>query len=232
MANIKLLTDMCGPIQTNCYTLINEGTKEAVIIDAAGTPKSKDAEKLAENLKKAGAYLTAIFLTHGHYDHAGALDALRNIFKGVPVYIGKKDADMLKRPELNLSSWLIGEPVSIDFGSDESKEKGNNDKTVEDGEEISVLDTKVKCLLVPGHTSGSICYYFPEISSVFDGDTLFTGSVGRSDFPTGDGNLLIEKIREKLFSLPGDTKVFPGHGTETTIRCEKAGNFCFDGEME
>jgi glyoxylase-like metal-dependent hydrolase (beta-lactamase superfamily II) len=101
------------------------------------------------------------------------------------------------------------------------------DETVTDGQELELIGIKIKCLEVPGHTIGGICYYMPELSSVFDGDTLFHGSVGRSDFPTGDADALIQGIKEKLLTLPDETRVFPGHDSESTIGWEKKYNMFF-----
>ena len=101
------------------------------------------------------------------------------------------------------------------------------DKTVRDGEEIELIGLNIKCIEVPGHTIGGMCYYIPDLKSLFDGDTLFRGSVGRSDFPTGNGEDLINNIREKLLTLPEDTNVFPGHDSPTTIGREKEHNYYF-----
>ena len=101
------------------------------------------------------------------------------------------------------------------------------DETVTDGQELELIGVKIKCLEVPGHTLGGICYYIPELSSVFDGDTLFHGSVGRSDFPTGDAAALLKGIEDKLFTLPEETRVFPGHDSESTIGWEKKNNMFF-----
>ena len=92
---------------------------------------------------------------------------------------------------------------------------------------INLIGIRIECIEVPGHTKGGMCYYMPELSALFDGDTLFHGSVGRSDFPTGDSQLLLDSIRGKLFTLPDETKVFPGHDSETTIGWEKENNMFF-----
>lgn len=228
MSRLKLLTNILGPIQTNCYTLVNEETKEALIIDAAGSAGSEDAETLADSVKEEKAELKAVLLTHGHYDHIGSVAELRKIFPGVPVYIGEHEKDFPGNPMLNLSVWLAGTAYTLPFQTEESEKAGNIDRTVQDGEVLSFLGTEIRCLEVPGHTAGSICYYLPEMRAVFCGDTLFCGSVGRTDFPTGNEQQLLQAIREKLFTLPEETVVYPGHGAATTIRAEKTGNFCFD----
>lgn len=230
MQQIKLYTDLLGPIGTNCYTLVREDLKKAVVIDAAGFPDDNTgADRVTSHLQEKGASLEAVLLTHGHYDHVGGVPALRQRFPEVPFYIGREDVPMLKEPALNLSTWLIRQPVSISFprDTDAPAEKESQDRTLGDGDILQLLGTEVHALAVPGHTSGSICYYFPAFHAVFDGDTLFSGSVGRSDFPTGNGEQLLQAIRGKLFTLPENTTVYPGHDGITTIGREKSQNVYF-----
>ena len=150
------------------------------------------------------------------------LKKVREEFPDLKVYIGEKDVPVLENPVLNLSQSFMGVPVS---------EKA--DKTLSDGEVIELIGLSIKCIEVPGHTAGGMCYYISMPSEdgerriLFDGDTLFHGSVGRSDFPTGDGEALLKNIKEKLFVLPDDTMVFPGHDSRTTIGWEKANNMYF-----
>ncbi len=210
MQNLIVVTNVLGDLGTNCYTVVNTDTREAVIIDPAANEKF-----LLDMVKNQNYKLKAILITHAHYDHIGAVNAIKEALPEVKIYVGEKDQPLLKNCAANLSA-MFGEPVFID-----------SDIAVSDGEVISLLSTEIKCLEVPGHTQGSICYYFEENKMVFDGDTLFTGSIGRSDFPTGDGELLIKSIREKLFTLPDDTVVYPGHNSKTTIKREKAGNMFF-----
>jgi len=197
-----------GPVATNCYTIINEESKEAILIDVSGNP-----ERLLAAVKEAGAKPVALLLTHAHFDHMDATDAVRAQYPDIEVIIGENDAPLLENPSLNLSYGFMGEPVSV-----------KADRTVYDGEELELIGIRIKCIEVPGHTIGGMCYYMPDLTSLFDGDTLFHGSIGRSDFPTGDGDALIENIATKLFVLPSDTRVFPGHDSETTIGWEKSNN--------
>ena len=129
------------------------------------------------------------------------------------VYIGEKDEVLLADPGLNLSFDFIGRPFST-----------KADVFLQDGEELELIGLHIKCLEVSGHTKGGICYYIESLNAVFDGDTLFHGSIGRSDFPTGDPAALVNGIKEKLFSLPDETVVLPGHDSTTTIGKEKKYN--------
>lgn len=204
----KMSSVTIGPVATNCYTIINEESKEAILIDVSGNP-----ERLLAAVKEAGAKPVALLLTHAHFDHMDATDAVRAQYPDIEVIIGENDAPLLENPSLNLSYGFMGEPVSV-----------KADRTVSDGDELELIGIQIKCIEVPGHTIGGMCYYMPDLTSLFDGDTLFHGSIGRSDFPTGDGDALIESIATKLFVLPSDTRVFPGHDSETTIGWEKSNN--------
>ena len=207
----KMSSVTTGLVATNCFTIINEDTKEAIMIDASGNPKH-----LLEDIVIAEAKPVAILLTHAHFDHIDAVDMIRSEFPDIEVIIGKNDEELMGNPNLNLSMAFMGDPVSV-----------KADKTVNDGEVINLIGIRIECIEVPGHTKGGMCYYMPELSALFDGDTLFHGSVGRSDFPTGDSQLLLDSIRGKLFTLPDETKVFPGHDSETTIGWEKENNMFF-----
>ena len=204
----KMSSVTIGPVATNCYTIINEESKEAILIDVSGNP-----ERLLAAVKEAGAKPVALLLTHAHFDHMDATDAVRAQYPDIEVIIGENDAPLLENPSLNLSYGFMGEPVSV-----------KADRTVSDGDELELIGIRIKCIEVPGHTIGGMCYYMPDLTSLFDGDTLFHGSIGRSDFPTGDGDALIENIATKLFVLPSDIRVFPGHDSETTIGWEKSNN--------
>ena len=211
----KLQSATLGPIATNCYMVINEDSNEAVLIDATGDSNSI-LKMLDSEQDDSKAKLDGILLTHAHFDHVDAVDKIRETFPDVTVYIGENDAPLLEDPMLNLSIDFMGSPVSV-----------KADRTLSDGEELELIGTRIKCIEVPGHTVGGMCYYFTELGLLFDGDTLFHGSVGRSDFPTGDGEALISSIRSKLFTLPDETKVFPGHDSDTTIGWEKENNYYF-----
>ena len=204
----KMSSVTTGLVATNCFSIINEETNEAIMIDASGNPVY-----LLQDIRDAGATPVALLLTHAHFDHVDAVEMIRSEYPDIEVIIGKNDEELLSNPNLNLSMAFMGDPVSV-----------RADKTVNDGEVIEFIGIRIECIEVPGHTKGGMCYYMPELKAVFDGDTLFCGSVGRSDFPTGDADTLIRSIKEKLMVLPEDTKVFPGHDMETTIGAEKETN--------
>lgn len=207
----KMTCRTLGPVATNCYTIINEDTNEAILVDATGRTDS-----LLAAINDAGAKLVAVLLTHAHFDHIDAVEKVRELFPDVQVYIGINDERLLGNPNLNLSLGFMGESVSV-----------RADKTVSDGEEIELIGLKIRCIEVPGHTIGGMCYYIESLGTLFDGDTLFHSSIGRSDFPTGNGEDLIKNIKEKLLVLPEETQVFPGHDSETTIGREKMSNYYF-----
>ena len=211
MSDIIVVTNTLGDLGTNCYTVVNTKNREAVIIDpAAGAP-------FLINMVRNQSYdLKAVLLTHGHFDHMAAVPELKKAFPDVPVYIGEDDVDILGSASANLSAMFSSRPLSL-----------TADKTVKDGDILEFTGFSFKIIAVPGHTRGGVCYYLEAEKMLFDGDTLFCRSIGRSDFPTGDGELLLKSIKEKLFTLPDDTTVYPGHEMRTTIGAEKKGNFFF-----
>lgn len=210
MQNLIVVTNVLGDLATNCYTVVNTATREAIIIDPAAS-----AEFLLEMIKNQQYKLTKIFLTHGHFDHILGIEGIKKAYPDVPVVIGKNDEDILATRAANLSMMFSGDPVAL-----------KADETVNDNDVVEILGTKVKCIEVPGHTKGGMCFYFEENKRLFAGDTLFAGSIGRSDFPTGDGEALVRNIKEKLLVLPEDTVVYPGHNNRTTIGRERVDNWC------
>ncbi|MGN0367753.1 MAG: MBL fold metallo-hydrolase [Wujia sp.] len=207
MANLITITNVLGVCATNCYTVVNTQTREAIIVDPADR-----AEFLIQMWKEQKIHPVAVFLTHGHFDHIGALAQITKEFPELVVYAGEEEKDVLGNPAVNLSEM---------FGFSMSAQA---DVYVKEGSEIKILGSTCRCFHVPGHTKGGICYYFPEEKLLYTGDTLFHYSVGRSDFPTGDAMALEENIREKLLTLPEDVLVYPGHEDKTTIGKEKKGN--------
>ena len=211
MSELNIISVVLGPVATNCYTIHHVMTKDAVIIDPA-----ESGEHLVKMIEEQGLILKAILLTHGHFDHCMAVPRLKQEYPEVPVIIGEKDAAYLENPELNLAAMFIGSGFTL-----------KADRTVKDGEILEFMGTKIHCIEVPGHTPGGICYYFPEENLLFDGDTLFSGSIGWTDFPGGSHDALMKGIEMKLFTLPEETLVFPGHDQATTIRKEIAENMYF-----
>ncbi len=207
MADLEIFRKTVGDMGTNCYIMVNHDTKECIVFDPAA-----EAEVLKEIFYDPSFRLQAIFLTHGHYDHIGAVKELKDTY-GVPVYASKEENEqVLGRLEVNLSA-MFGRPMTLQA-----------DQVLRDGEKVEIIGTTLTCILTPGHTAGGMCYYNEELQSVIAGDTLFCESVGRTDFPTGNGAVLMNSIHEKLFTLPDETKVFPGHMDSTTIAWEKENN--------
>jgi glyoxylase-like metal-dependent hydrolase (beta-lactamase superfamily II) len=196
-----------GLVRTNCYIVYTEDTKKAVIIDPAA-----DSRRIMGELSALGVTPEAVLLTHGHFDHMLAADSLRNDYQ-IPVCVHKADAELLKHPNLNCSEQFLHMPYAI-----------SADEELEDGQNLRFLDGALTVISTPGHTEGSCCYYAKSENILFSGDTLFQGSVGRTDLPTGRAAQLTNSIREKLFVLPEDTLVLSGHGDQTTIGEEKQYN--------
>ena len=214
MSNLEIYAKTLGDMGTNCYILVNHDTDECIVFDPGAEPNV-----LKEIFDTPGFQLKGIFLTHGHFDHTGAVKALKDTYQ-VPVYASKEEAEeVLTKVTVNLTG-SFGLPYIIQA-----------DELLRDGEEVDIIGTKIKCLLTPGHTSGGMSYYCPQLESVIVGDTLFHESVGRTDFPTGSASTLLHSIQEKLFSLPDETKVFPGHMSDTTIAWEKKHNPFCGGEL-
>jgi len=198
-----------GAYETNCYVLrSSEGAKYCLIVDAG-----LGANKLIEFLQENQLNPVAVVLTHGHIDHIEGVAALRAEFPEIKVHIHKLDAEMLTEPYTNLSA-MTGVPFSIEPA----------DFLLEDQSVIEQAGIKLKVLHTPGHTPGGICLYSEDEVVVFTDDTLFADSIGRTDFPNGDTEQLLQSIREKLFILPDETKVYSGHGPSTSIGHEKKYN--------
>lgn len=204
---MKIETMVLGDVRTNCYLLINEETKEALVVDPADR-----ADVIVRKLIDEGLTLKAILLTHGHGDHILAVDALKKQF-GVKVYAAKAEEALLSDAAQNLSKALFGIAVTV-----------KPDILLEDGQEFEAAGIRLRMLHTPGHTPGGCCYYQAEEKILFSGDTLFCGSIGRTDFPGGSLSELVRSVKEKLLVLPEDVKVYPGHEEITTIGHEKRYN--------
>jgi len=196
-----------GPLQTNCYLLICRETNQAAVIDP-----SWDGEAIAGILDEKEAELTHILLTHAHFDHVGGLDALKKV-KPAPIYIHSDAVEMLKQA-----------PHSAAFFNLQFPSPPLPDKFVEEGDQLQVGNLILETLFTPGHAPGHVSFYLREYGVLFDGDVLFQGSIGRTDLPGGDHELLLQVIREKLLVLPDETHVLSGHGPATTIGAERGHN--------
>jgi glyoxylase-like metal-dependent hydrolase (beta-lactamase superfamily II) len=194
-----------GPLESNCFLVVDTATKKALLIDPGADP-----EKIFDWCALHQADVQKILLTHGHGDHIGAIGACIDRFGGVPVGVHKDDADCLTDPLANLSAYF--DPVTAppaDFFLEP-------DSLVEwEGPPVKVLHT-------PGHRPGSVCFHGE--GWIVSGDVLFQGGIGRTDFPRSNLQDLMRSIREKLMTLPPDTVVYPGHGPATTIGHEKETN--------
>ena len=206
MAPLKVEQYVVGPVQTNCYFAINDDTKEVLIIDPGAS-----AKQLAEKVKEQGLKPVAILLTHGHFDHIMGIDGFLSEFD-VPVYVHEEDADAMEDPVLNQSSTYTS---GYTFGKA---------LYLRDRQTLELAGYTFQVIHTPGHTKGGCCYYVASEGVLFSGDTLFQNSVGRTDFVNSSTSDLVHSVREKLFLLPDDTMVYPGHMGETKIGHEKKYN--------
>lgn len=206
MAEIKIGRIVMGMCQTNCYFLYREGSGECIFVDPA-----EQGANLFATLEKNGFKVAGILLTHGHFDHILGVKEMREV-SGAQVYALEDEKPLLTDAKINLSG-QTGRSCTVEA-----------DRYVRDGEEITLAGMTCRVIATPGHTAGGCCYYFEEAGFLISGDTLFQESVGRTDFPTGSMGTLVRSIRDKLLVLPEDTKVYPGHGDNTTIGHEKKYN--------
>ena len=201
-----------GPFGANCYLVTDSATRETVVIDPGAEGKS-----ILKIIGEAGLKVVAIVNTHGHIDHVGADSAVREA-TGAPVLIHQADAEMLRSPMLNLSALL---PAGEGGRLEPDRELAEGDRVAFGGLSLEVRHT-------PGHSPGGISLVLgrePELPSLcFSGDTLFAGSIGRTDFPGGDWDTLEASIRNVIYALPERTVVLSGHGPDTTVGREKKGN--------
>jgi glyoxylase-like metal-dependent hydrolase (beta-lactamase superfamily II) len=196
------------PFAENTYIAWRAGRADAVVVDPGFEP-----EAVLDRLRAEGLTATLILNTHGHVDHIAGNEALKAAFPDAPLIIGAGDAAMLTDPMLNLSG-LAGLPVMSPPA----------DRTVREGDVLEAAGLRMEVLDIPGHSPGHVVFVLRDGRLVFGGDVLFAGSIGRTDFPGGDLDLLLGGIRAKLWPLPDDTRVLPGHGPPTTIGGEKRSN--------
>lgn len=197
-----------GPLQANCYIVGCEQTRHAAVIDPGG-----DADKILLALSKDQLTLKAIINTHGHFDHVSANKQLKKS-TGAELMIHAADAPMLSQLASGAAVWGLS-----------SEDSPEPDRLLDEGDTVEVGQIQFKVLHTPGHTPGGISLFADNV--VFVGDTLFAGSIGRTDFPGGDFNTLISSIQTKLFTLPDDVMVYTGHMEPTSIGREKKFNpFC------
>jgi hydroxyacylglutathione hydrolase len=196
-----------GPLRCNCTILGDEVTHEALVVDPGD-----NIPEILSRLQKHGLTLRQIVITHAHIDHVGGAALLRKA-TGAPVFLNQQDLGLLGMMEMQ-ADWL-GVPTPAVIPPDAS---------ADDGLSVGLATLPAEVLHTPGHTPGSICLHFPAQNLLLAGDTLFAGSIGRTDLPGGDGRQILRSLRERLLVLPDATRVLPGHGPETTIGEEKQSN--------
>ncbi len=206
---LEIQTIVSMPFEQNTYVVWLPGSTEALVIDPGLEP-----ELILECLEQHGLTVSAILNTHGHADHIGGNGVLKERYPKAPLLIGVNEARLLTDAEANLSA-----PFGFEIISPRA------DRTLVEGEKITFAGIELEVLEVPGHSPGHVVFVHRGTPTlVFGGDVLFRGSIGRYDFPGGNGKLLLDGIRKKLYSLPDDTVIYPGHGPVTTVGHERHSN--------
>ncbi len=202
---MKVENIVVGPLQVNCYIAYDEDSLEALVVDPGD-----EAEKIIRFIEARRLKVYNILCTHAHFDHIGAVSRLKDK-TGAPVIIQKEDFEIYMRAGEQAVLWgfQIEQPAEPDV-------------YVVDGDEIVVGRSRFKVLHTPGHSLGGICLYGEGV--IFTGDTIFAGSVGRTDF-FGGSIAELKKSFSKIISLPPETRIFPGHGPVTTVKKERESNF-------
>jgi len=197
-----------GPLHCNCTILGDEETREAIVIDPGD-----EIGRIARRLNASGLKLKQILITHAHIDHVGGALKLKRL-TGAPILLNENDLPLLDMMDQQ-TAWIGGGPVP---------ETAPPDESLDDGLVVGLEHYPAHVLHTPGHTQGSICLHFVPLKMVIAGDTLFAGSIGRTDLPGGNPGQIIDSIHSRLLALPQQTKVLPGHGPTTTIESERKSN--------
>lgn len=209
---IKLDSLIVGNYGTNCYIYRLDNSPDTIIIDPGD-----EADKICNFIESNNLTPKAIFLTHGHGDHIGAVNDIIAKYD-IPLYAGKGEEELLTNSTSNLSA-MVGTPVV----TPEAK------KLFEDEEMITIAGIDFRVLSTPGHSPGGVCYLDEKHNILFTGDTLFNGSIGRTDFPGCSTEKLMSSINDKILKLPDGIKCYPGHGPETTVGAERVNNPFLNG---
>jgi hydroxyacylglutathione hydrolase len=196
-----------GPLQCNCTILGDEEAGEAIVIDPGD-----EIGRIERRLREHGFKLKQILITHAHIDHVGGALKLKKL-TGAPIFMNEKDLPLLQAMEMQ-AAWLGVAPP----------ETAPPDASLNPGQQVGLERFPAEVLHTPGHTQGSICLHFAPMKLLVAGDTLFAGSIGRTDLPGGNSRQIIDSIHSRLLTLPDETRVLPGHGPETTIGAERESN--------
>jgi hydroxyacylglutathione hydrolase len=196
-----------GPLACNCSVIGDESTREAMVIDPGD-----DVEDVMAIVRRHGLTVKQIVITHGHVDHVGGAMKLKRL-TGAPILLNQNDLDLLKTAD-QLATWLgMPPPGKIDIDHD-----------LTEGARVQAGNLNATVMYTPGHTQGSVCLYFAPEHKLIAGDTLFAGSIGRTDLPGGDFRKIMQSLKGPVMSLPDETVVVPGHGPVTTIGQERESN--------
>ena len=207
--SFQIHTIVSMPFAENSYFAWLPGRQDCVLVDPGLEP-----DLLLAFLAQEEKQVAAILNTHGHADHIAGNEAVKHAFPDAPLIIGRGDAPLLTDAELNLSA-----PFGMAVISPQA------DRLVQEGDVVEAAGLRLEVLEIPGHSPGHVAFVVrTEPVTVFGGDVLFRGGIGRCDFPGGDQDLLLQGIRDKLYTLPDDTVIYPGHGPVTTVRHEKRTN--------
>jgi hydroxyacylglutathione hydrolase len=204
---LRVRTLPLGSLETNCYLVVDDASGEAVIVDPGA-----DAERVRAALAAAGARASAIWLTHAHFDHVGAIADLLEV-DPLPVLLHPDDRRLYDHATTQAAAY------GLTVRSPEAPTS-----PLAHGQTLSVGTHAARCLHTPGHAPGHVAFWFEDAGVVFAGDALFQGSIGRTDIAFADHDTLLRSIREQLLTLPDDTVVYPGHGPATTICAERRRN--------
>ncbi len=196
-----------GPLACNCTILGDEETREAIVIDPGD-----EVSRIANRLTELGLKLKQIIVTHAHIDHVGGALKLKRL-TGAPIYLNENDLPLLKMMAAQ-AAWL----------GMSTPETAPPDESLADGQVVGLESYPAQVLHTPGHTQGSVCLHFAPLKLLIAGDTLFAGSIGRTDLPGGNFDQIIDSLHSRLLTLPDETKVLPGHGPATTIAEERRFN--------
>jgi hydroxyacylglutathione hydrolase len=196
-----------GPLQCNCTLMGDEEAGEAIVIDPGD-----EVSRIHRRLSALGLKLKQILITHAHIDHVGGALKLKAL-TGAPIYLNENDLPLLEIMSAQ-AAWL----------GVETPETAPPDETLSEGRQVGLDSLPALVMHTPGHTEGSICLHFAPLKMVIAGDTLFAGSIGRTDLPGGSFEQIIDSIHTRLLTLPDETKVVPGHGPSTTIGAERKTN--------